>query len=118
MPGSETCRVFTVRMQLKPELYCIKRHVSLFLSLTDVKSDLTSPDFCLLNPRVMREFVVNYCWTWLECLKLTKAQEFTSFTVHLDFVSTMFSMLIMFTILTNCAFMTLSNPPEWAKNVE
>ncbi|KAK5875162.1 hypothetical protein CesoFtcFv8_027674 [Champsocephalus esox] len=26
--------------------------------------------------------------------------------------------LIMFTILTNCAFMTLSNPPEWAKNVE
>ncbi|KAK5847668.1 hypothetical protein PBY51_016777 [Eleginops maclovinus] len=30
----------------------------------------------------------------------------------------MFSMLIMFTILTNCAFMTLSNPPEWAKNVE
>ncbi|KAM3857132.1 sodium channel protein type 2 subunit alpha-like [Diretmus argenteus] len=33
-------------------------------------------------------------------------------------VCTMFSMLIMFTILTNCAFMTLSNPPEWAKNVE
>uniref|UniRef100_A0A3Q2E0Z9 Sodium channel protein n=1 Tax=Cyprinodon variegatus TaxID=28743 RepID=A0A3Q2E0Z9_CYPVA len=28
------------------------------------------------------------------------------------------AMLIMFTILTNCAFMTLSNPPEWAKNVE
>ncbi|KAL1021928.1 hypothetical protein UPYG_G00020030 [Umbra pygmaea] len=27
-------------------------------------------------------------------------------------------MLIMFTILTNCAFMTLSNPPNWAKNVE
>ncbi|KAJ8282365.1 hypothetical protein COCON_G00048840 [Conger conger] len=27
-------------------------------------------------------------------------------------------MLIMCTILTNCAFMTLSNPPEWAKNVE
>uniref|UniRef100_A0A8C6L9D2 Sodium channel protein n=1 Tax=Nothobranchius furzeri TaxID=105023 RepID=A0A8C6L9D2_NOTFU len=27
-------------------------------------------------------------------------------------------MLIMFTILTNCAFMTLSNPPDWAKNVE
>ncbi|KAM7375225.1 hypothetical protein PAMA_014355 [Pampus argenteus] len=26
--------------------------------------------------------------------------------------------LIMFTILTNCGFMTLSNPPEWAKNVE
>uniref|UniRef100_A0A671YAC1 Sodium channel protein n=1 Tax=Sparus aurata TaxID=8175 RepID=A0A671YAC1_SPAAU len=38
--------------------------------------------------------------------------------VFLDCVSTMFSMLIMFTILTNCAFMTLSNPPEWAKNVE
>ncbi|XP_061128602.1 sodium channel protein type 2 subunit alpha-like [Syngnathus typhle] len=33
-------------------------------------------------------------------------------------VHSMFSVLIMFTILTNCAFMTLSNPPEWAKNVE
>uniref|UniRef100_A0A8C8E4R8 Sodium channel protein n=1 Tax=Oryzias sinensis TaxID=183150 RepID=A0A8C8E4R8_9TELE len=29
-----------------------------------------------------------------------------------------FIMLIMFTILTNCAFMTLSSPPDWAKNVE
>ncbi|XP_066542488.1 sodium channel, voltage-gated, type I-like, alpha isoform X2 [Hoplias malabaricus] len=27
-------------------------------------------------------------------------------------------MIIMFTILTNCAFMTLSEPPEWSKNVE
>nr|XP_019963983.1 PREDICTED: sodium channel protein type 2 subunit alpha-like isoform X2 [Paralichthys olivaceus] len=33
-------------------------------------------------------------------------------------VHSLFSILIMFTILTNCAFMTLSNPPEWAKNVE
>ncbi|XP_077461037.1 sodium channel protein type 2 subunit alpha-like isoform X2 [Stigmatopora argus] len=33
-------------------------------------------------------------------------------------VHSMFSVLIMFTIITNCAFMTLSNPPEWAKNVE
>ncbi|XP_051799245.1 sodium channel, voltage-gated, type I like, alpha b isoform X2 [Acanthochromis polyacanthus] len=33
-------------------------------------------------------------------------------------VHSLFSMLIMFTILTNCAFMTLSNPPDWAKNVE
>ncbi|XP_061092052.1 sodium channel, voltage-gated, type I-like, alpha isoform X3 [Conger conger] len=33
-------------------------------------------------------------------------------------VHSLFSMLIMCTILTNCAFMTLSNPPEWAKNVE
>ncbi|XP_010779677.1 sodium channel, voltage-gated, type I like, alpha b isoform X2 [Notothenia coriiceps] len=33
-------------------------------------------------------------------------------------VHSIFSILIMFTILTNCAFMTLSNPPEWAKNVE
>uniref|UniRef100_A0A3Q3WAR2 Sodium channel protein n=1 Tax=Mola mola TaxID=94237 RepID=A0A3Q3WAR2_MOLML len=39
-------------------------------------------------------------------------------TVFLNCVSTMFSMLIMCTILTNCIFMTLSNPPEWAKNVE
>ncbi|XP_064183506.1 sodium channel, voltage-gated, type I-like, alpha isoform X4 [Anguilla rostrata] len=33
-------------------------------------------------------------------------------------VHALFSMLIMCTILTNCAFMTLSNPPEWTKNVE
>ncbi|XP_075036832.1 sodium channel protein type 2 subunit alpha-like [Mixophyes fleayi] len=33
-------------------------------------------------------------------------------------VHSLFSMLIMFTILTNCVFMTMSNPPEWAKNVE
>ncbi|XP_039613454.1 sodium channel, voltage-gated, type I-like, alpha isoform X1 [Polypterus senegalus] len=33
-------------------------------------------------------------------------------------VHSLFSMLIMLTILTNCAFMTLSNPPDWAKNVE
>ncbi|XP_008299373.1 sodium channel protein type 2 subunit alpha-like [Stegastes partitus] len=30
----------------------------------------------------------------------------------------LFSMVIMCTILTNCAFMTLSRPPDWAKNVE
>ncbi|XP_023683773.1 sodium channel, voltage-gated, type I like, alpha b isoform X1 [Paramormyrops kingsleyae] len=33
-------------------------------------------------------------------------------------VHSLFSFLIMCTILTNCAFMTLSNPPDWAKNVE
>ncbi|XP_060774754.1 sodium channel, voltage-gated, type I like, alpha b isoform X6 [Neoarius graeffei] len=33
-------------------------------------------------------------------------------------VHSMFSFVIMCTILTNCAFMTLSNPPDWAKNVE
>ncbi|NXP77814.1 SCN8A protein, partial [Ramphastos sulfuratus] len=27
-------------------------------------------------------------------------------------------MIIMCTILTNCVFMTFSNPPEWSKNVE
>lgn len=32
--------------------------------------------------------------------------------------STVFSMIIMCTILTNCVFMTFSNPPEWSKNVE
>ncbi|KAM4627005.1 LOW QUALITY PROTEIN: sodium channel protein type 2 subunit alpha-like [Discoglossus pictus] len=31
---------------------------------------------------------------------------------------TLFSMLIMCTILTNCVFMTMSSPPEWTKNVE
>uniref|UniRef100_A0A8C0ZKV1 Sodium channel protein n=1 Tax=Cyanistes caeruleus TaxID=156563 RepID=A0A8C0ZKV1_CYACU len=34
------------------------------------------------------------------------------------FQPTLFSMLIMCTILTNCVFMTMSNPPDWTKNVE
>ncbi|XP_043103972.1 sodium channel, voltage-gated, type I-like, alpha [Puntigrus tetrazona] len=33
-------------------------------------------------------------------------------------VHSLFSMFIMFTILTNCAFMTFSQPPDWSKNVE
>ncbi|XP_066201105.1 sodium channel protein type 9 subunit alpha [Saccopteryx leptura] len=33
-------------------------------------------------------------------------------------VHALFGMLIMCTILTNCIFMTLSNPPDWTKNVE
>ncbi|XP_037646540.1 sodium channel, voltage-gated, type I-like, alpha [Sebastes umbrosus] len=33
-------------------------------------------------------------------------------------VHSLFSMVIMCTILANCAFMTLSGPPDWAKNVE
>ncbi|KAM9249290.1 LOW QUALITY PROTEIN: sodium channel protein type 1 subunit alpha-like [Dugong dugon] len=32
--------------------------------------------------------------------------------------SSFFNMLIMCTILTNCVFMTMSNPPDWTKNVE
>uniref|UniRef100_A0A8C0GF70 Sodium voltage-gated channel alpha subunit 2 n=1 Tax=Chelonoidis abingdonii TaxID=106734 RepID=A0A8C0GF70_CHEAB len=32
--------------------------------------------------------------------------------------SAVYIMLIMCTILTNCVFMTMSNPPEWTKNVE
>ncbi|KAF1540780.1 Sodium channel protein type 1 subunit alpha, partial [Eudyptes schlegeli] len=34
------------------------------------------------------------------------------------YVSTLFSMFIMLTILTNCVFMTWSNLPDWTKNVE
>ncbi|XP_078726098.1 sodium channel protein type 2 subunit alpha-like isoform X2 [Lampetra fluviatilis] len=30
----------------------------------------------------------------------------------------LFSIFIMFTILTNCVFMTMSEPPTWTKNVE
>ncbi|XP_026503337.1 sodium channel protein type 2 subunit alpha-like isoform X11 [Terrapene carolina triunguis] len=33
-------------------------------------------------------------------------------------VHSLFSILIMCTILTNCVFMTLNSPPDWAKNVE
>ncbi|XP_027013080.2 sodium channel, voltage gated, type VIII, alpha subunit b isoform X1 [Tachysurus fulvidraco] len=33
-------------------------------------------------------------------------------------IHSVFSMIIMCTILTNCVFMTLSNPPEWSKQVE
>uniref|UniRef100_A0A3Q3GSK8 Sodium channel protein n=1 Tax=Labrus bergylta TaxID=56723 RepID=A0A3Q3GSK8_9LABR len=33
-------------------------------------------------------------------------------------IKTLFSMFIMVTILANCAFMTLSDPPPWSKTVE
>ncbi|XP_059198402.1 sodium channel, voltage-gated, type I-like, alpha [Centropristis striata] len=33
-------------------------------------------------------------------------------------VHSLFSMVIMCTIIANCAFMTMSPPPDWAKNVE
>ncbi|XP_058869420.1 sodium channel protein type 8 subunit alpha [Acipenser ruthenus] len=33
-------------------------------------------------------------------------------------IHSVFSMIIMATILTNCVFMTFSNPPEWSKQVE
>ncbi|XP_051946769.1 sodium channel protein type 8 subunit alpha-like isoform X8 [Xyrauchen texanus] len=33
-------------------------------------------------------------------------------------IHSVFSMFIMCTILTNCVFMTFSNPPEWSKHVE
>ncbi|XP_077071976.1 sodium channel, voltage-gated, type I-like, alpha [Siphateles boraxobius] len=33
-------------------------------------------------------------------------------------VHTLFSMIIMFTILANCAFMVYTQPPDWAKNIE
>uniref|UniRef100_A0A8C6JDE8 Sodium channel protein n=1 Tax=Melopsittacus undulatus TaxID=13146 RepID=A0A8C6JDE8_MELUD len=38
--------------------------------------------------------------------------------IAIKILSTLFSMLIMLTILTNCVFMTWSNLPEWTKNVE
>uniref|UniRef100_H9G6C5 Sodium channel protein n=1 Tax=Anolis carolinensis TaxID=28377 RepID=H9G6C5_ANOCA len=38
--------------------------------------------------------------------------------IAIKILCTLFSMLIMCTILTNCVFMTMSNPPEWTKNVE
>ncbi|XP_075767883.1 sodium channel protein type 4 subunit alpha [Pelodiscus sinensis] len=33
-------------------------------------------------------------------------------------IHSLFSMFIMITILANCVFMTMSDPPPWAKNVE
>nr|XP_057934255.1 sodium channel protein type 4 subunit alpha A [Doryrhamphus excisus] len=33
-------------------------------------------------------------------------------------IHSLFSMFIMITILSNCVFMTMSNPPAWSKNVE
>ncbi|XP_076791718.1 sodium channel protein type 4 subunit alpha [Arvicanthis niloticus] len=33
-------------------------------------------------------------------------------------IHAIFSMFIMITILTNCVFMTMSNPPSWSKDVE
>ncbi|XP_041087621.1 sodium channel protein type 4 subunit alpha B-like [Polyodon spathula] len=33
-------------------------------------------------------------------------------------IHSLFSLIIMVTILTNCVFMTMSDPPSWSKNVE
>nr|XP_015217653.1 PREDICTED: sodium channel protein type 4 subunit alpha isoform X1 [Lepisosteus oculatus] len=33
-------------------------------------------------------------------------------------IHSLFSMFIMITILANCVFMTMNNPPSWSKNVE
>ncbi|NWQ73260.1 SCN1A protein, partial [Columbina picui] len=38
--------------------------------------------------------------------------------IAIKILSTLFSMLIMLTILTNCVFMTWTNLPDWTKNVE
>uniref|UniRef100_A0A8D3CUC1 Sodium channel protein n=1 Tax=Scophthalmus maximus TaxID=52904 RepID=A0A8D3CUC1_SCOMX len=40
------------------------------------------------------------------------------FKLSLTCLLTLFSMIIMCTILTNCIFMTFSDPPEWSKQVE
>lgn len=45
------------------------------------------------------------------------AQETLCSLSFLDFL-TLFSMFIMVTILTNCVFMTMSDPPPWSKDVE
>lgn len=42
----------------------------------------------------------------------------TTVCVFLNMLLTLFSMIIMCTILTNCIFMTFSDPPEWSKQVE
>uniref|UniRef100_A0A8C1VIF3 Sodium channel protein n=1 Tax=Cyprinus carpio TaxID=7962 RepID=A0A8C1VIF3_CYPCA len=47
------------------------------------------------------------------CLFISPAK--LAFTRYL---LSIFSMFIMCTILTNCVFMTFSNPPEWSKQVE
>ncbi|KAM5265276.1 sodium channel protein type 9 subunit alpha isoform 3-T3 [Hipposideros larvatus] len=38
--------------------------------------------------------------------------------ISIKILPTLFGMLIMCTILTNCIFMTMNNPPDWTKNVE
>ena len=55
---------------------------------------------------------------WVMAAAVFYGQRCDKGLVSLTTVSTLFSMMIMCTILTNCGFMTLSQPPEWAKNVE
>uniref|UniRef100_A0AAQ6A321 Sodium channel protein n=1 Tax=Amphiprion ocellaris TaxID=80972 RepID=A0AAQ6A321_AMPOC len=43
---------------------------------------------------------------------------FSTVHIFLNLLFTLFSMIIMCTILTNCIFMTFSDPPEWSKQVE
>ncbi|XP_061648379.1 sodium channel, voltage-gated, type I-like, alpha isoform X1 [Phyllopteryx taeniolatus] len=55
-------------------------------------------------------------WQVLLKLRIRSVHSLSCFS--LTPVFTLFSLVIMCTIITNCVFMTLSRPPDWAKNVE
>uniref|UniRef100_A0A3Q3NMP5 Sodium channel protein n=1 Tax=Labrus bergylta TaxID=56723 RepID=A0A3Q3NMP5_9LABR len=52
------------------------------------------------------------------CYLLTPFNPLSCFNYYVLKIKTLFSMFIMVTILANCAFMTLSDPPPWSKTVE
>lgn len=66
---------------------------------------------------VLSEAVLNIRCSWVSIHAIFMCV--CVFLVYIPWLLlTMFSFVIMCTILTNCTFMTLSNPPDWAKNVE
>ncbi|KFQ78201.1 Sodium channel protein type 1 subunit alpha, partial [Phaethon lepturus] len=78
-----------------------------------VSEPLEDMDPYYINKKVSLISILFICQC-LECFIM-----FISFSWMFSLtISTLFSMLIMCTILTNCVFMTMSNPPDWTKNVE
>ncbi|MEJ1278198.1 hypothetical protein NN561_009117 [Cricetulus griseus] len=79
----------------------------------DIPPEMVSEPLEDLDPYYINKkpSVISVCYPWL------KDHLHNYRKVVLDMLGCV-SMLIMCTILTNCVFMTMSNPPDWTKNVE
>ena len=71
---------------------------------------------CALSP--LRSLILILMILNVKCICFLRMEAGRSLCILPWLFSTVFSMIIMCTILTNCVFMTFSNPPDWSKNVE
>ncbi|NXP70270.1 SCN3A protein, partial [Ramphastos sulfuratus] len=85
-----------------------------------VSEPLEDLDPYYINKKVSEEYFAQIEYNFMHQKSLMT--KYDNYQIFLDLpaltIITLFSMLIMCTILTNCVFMTMSNPPDWTKNVE